>query len=142
MNAAELLERAAARLEDLAGDATRGPWLAAQTTISRHEPSTHGWTISRPWCGKCEGPECPDDCGANVLVTGAEDCDEDYVSEPDATWIAAMHPGVAAPLAAWLRGCAVGARYLDEMGMSPKPDPQEHALEFARLVLGEAEVAA
>lgn len=49
----------------------------------------------------------------------------------EAEWIALMHPGVAAPLAAWLRGFA------EDIDDGLHPLHLQHALAVARVIVGE-----
>jgi hypothetical protein len=133
---ARLLTRAADRLDGLAGAATRGPWVEFQTP-RLPSPDDSQWTITRPWCGRggLDG-DCDDDCGATVVSTGREECEEDYLGAADAHWVAAMSPAVAAPLVAWLRSWVPVAPRL--VPGTPWLDANlDAAVEFARLVLGE-----
>jgi hypothetical protein len=105
VNAFEELRAAAKTLREVAGKATRGPWVFFPT-ITREDDNEDAWTVCRPICES--GTGCEADCGANVLVTGAEDCVDDYVKGDDVEWIALMHPGLAEPLAVWLDAVAGG----------------------------------
>lgn len=106
--AAELLRAAADLIEQRGEDALPGPW------------------------------ECLD--GGDRLIAwrvgpGGFDDDFEYVvDEPvshsgTAEWIALLDPAVAEPLAAWLRAEADGPA-------NDLFDPSEHAVAFARVVLG------
>jgi hypothetical protein len=101
---AEQLREAAQMLRDTASDATRGPWVHHRT-ITRDDENDFAWTVCRTICDGGSGG-CEPDCGADVLTTGAEGCEEDNVTEADASWIALVHPGLAEPLAAWLESAA------------------------------------
>jgi hypothetical protein len=73
-------------------------------------------------------------CVRNPDLSFCVTVEHGWVQEGDAAWIALMHPGLAAPLAAWLETCAndlADARhYVDE------PNSCEHALAVARSILG------
>jgi hypothetical protein len=132
-NPAEELRQAASLVRELAYDATRGPWVA-HPTISRAdlEDRSSAWTICRPICDQQVPGECEPDCGRNVLQTGAESCEEDFLGENDAQWIALMHPGLAKPLAVWLESWA-GVELRED---GPYPDDWFHAVQIARAING------
>lgn len=114
MNPAQELRDAAAKLRALATAATPGPWI--QTGIG-----DYGWTVSfAPGSG-----------------IEADDSDQGLA---DANYIAAMHPGVGAALAAWLEEEAAlhaddkAAQIGDGSGVMCENFP--HALAVARQILG------
>ena len=134
---AEELRAAATMLRETAAKATRGPWVY-HPTISRHldtEGAEYAWTICRPLCETDGGPACESDCGANVLKTGAEDCEEDNVRIEDVQWMTIAHPGIAEPLAAWLEGSAKhAAKVRDPRNQEIVAD--QDALKVARVING------
>lgn len=113
-----LLERAAARLDELADAAPQGPWKVA------HDGDVHGY-----------GP---------VPIIYSEYGDVEVQHAPGVQdWLRVMNPVIAEPLAKWLRDTA---RYLHfERGAVSGPKNGRDffegkyggALEFARRVLGE-----
>lgn len=113
---AELLERAAAIIEEYAADASPGPWfyngrITYQT--GGHMLETEDRTATREQRSAALG---------------------DVDKQGDACWIATLNPALAAPLVAWLRGESRHAerfRVQDWTDMSRWPSVQ-----FARLVLG------
>jgi hypothetical protein len=109
---ADELRAAAARLRELATDATDGPWIP-------DDPNTR-WGDDRDH--QLVG-------GGKILAT----FDNDYKGPLNATYAAAMHPGVGAALADWL----------DSEAGEWDPDPDvihtwdahfERALAVARLI--------
>jgi hypothetical protein len=79
-----LLHAAADRLEQLAARTTGGVWTAAGLLATRPE-----------------------------VVARFPDGSTEHVAEARAAtagWIVAVHPGLAGPLAGWLRAAATGAR--------------------------------
>ena len=86
---ADLLRRAAARLDELAVAATRGPWrvapIAKRADVRGLPENTSG------------------DYRGDSIATAA-DSEFGACSQSSAAYIAAMHPGVGKALAAWLRG--------------------------------------
>ncbi|MFJ5984364.1 hypothetical protein [Lentzea sp. NPDC092896] len=113
-----LLERAAARLDELANAAPQGPWKVA------HDGDVHGY-----------GP---------VPIIYSEHGDVEVQHAPGVhDWLRVMNPVIAEPLAKWLRN---SARYLHfERGAVSSPENGRAffegkyggALEFARRILGE-----
>lgn len=107
------LRCAAAKLRLLSDAAVPGPWAAGRD-------DAHGWTVGlsphNPAVGVARIPNC---AGAGG----------------DARYIAAMHPGIGAALAAWLE--AVSAR-VDQMTYREWRDGVEpEAVAVAYAVLGE-----
>jgi uncharacterized protein YfdQ (DUF2303 family) len=89
---AELLRRAATKLEELAADTTRGPWDV------EHDYS---------------GVVADSDYGGTVSIGG-------FDRPGDNEWAATMGPQIAAPLAAWLR--AEATRFENEGWDGAEPD--------------------
>lgn len=113
-----LLERAAARLEELADAAPQGPWKVA------HDGDVHGY-----------GP-------VPIIYSGYGDVEVQHAPGVQ-DWLRVMNPIVAAPLVAWMRNTA---RYVHfERGAVSSPENGRDffegkyggALEFARRILGE-----
>lgn len=100
---ADRLREAARTVREAAAGATPGPWVLYPTPRLDGD-SPVAWTITRPYDNH-DGP-CPETCGAEPLRTGAEDCDECFVREGDAAWIALMDPTVGRALADWLDATA------------------------------------
>lgn len=113
-SSADLLRRAADRLDQLAAATTGDRW-----EVVENYPDM--WVVSPLW-------NRPPPKRTGYV---ASESDSGDLAEPDVHWIAAMGPQVAAPIAAWLRGAApqVEWRY-DTAGY-------REAIEFARLLLGE-----
>lgn len=116
-----LLERAAARLEDLASAVEGGPWQRhdfAGETILLSKPSATDKTTWRTVIG-------------------------DGVKPAVLAWVEALQPDVVLPLATWMRNTARYMHY--ERGAVSSPENGRDffegkyggALEFARRVLGE-----
>ncbi len=138
-SSADLLRRAADRLDQLATAATGERWEA-----SAKYPEA--WTVEARW------PPLPPPPRRGVRNpperhhTVVEESGDGDVPEHDARYIAAMGPQVAAPLAAWLRteadkadgpiarDIAAGRVRIDMPAAQPSP-----ALVFARALLGEEE---
>lgn len=111
---ADLLRRAADRLDELAGMATPGPWLI--------EFNFTGETPQALFV-ECD-EDLVRDCYDGTRGIGALD------HSPDNVWAATLSPHVAAALAVWLRSAADDA---DEIG------PDFRAVAVARALLGETE---
>jgi hypothetical protein len=110
---ARLLTRAADWLDGLAGAATsRAPWSAGES-FGTPAVLAGNWVVAT--------------CSPSRLWRG----------DDDAAWIAAMSPAVAAPLVAWLRSWVPVAPRLAP-GTPWLEVNLDAAVEFARLVLGEA----
>lgn len=134
---AEELRAAAEWLRKFAHGTTRGPWVHHRT-ITRNDENDYAWTICRPICEQDSG-ECDPDCGANVLTTGAEGCEEDNVTEVDASWIALVHPGLAEPLAVWLEdGAKHYEAYVESHGRDIAERVVYHGISVARVLNGGA----
>lgn len=103
---AEELRDAAKALRDTAAKATRGPWVFFQTITRNDLDEDMAWTVCRPVCEKANGSECDPDCGADVLQTGAEGCEHDYIAQGDVVWMTLVHPGLAEPFADMLEHIA------------------------------------
>lgn len=116
-----LLERAAARLAQVAEKATPGPWRA-----DPHEQHPEGANVLTPDGRSLFGSAC---CGGHCYG---------YVNEAgDASWIATASPATAAPLVEWLREEADFCRGV--RGKTWRTIPHLRiAADFARLVLGES----
>lgn len=135
--AAATLRRAADHLTELATGVTPGPWRTADVEgIFYIASAAHGpvsMDNDNPVCA------CPftDDEGVAIERTAEEG------GQRDAEWIATVHPGIAAPLAAWLRAEAAhidleDARVGSEWERKVSPwwlHPE--ALDVARALLGE-----
>lgn len=109
-----LLQRAAERLLELSSDPTG-------------LPQAWWWVDWRyPSCGELQEWQV---CGrGKPLFTATE-----HATTDDAEWVAVMSPAVAGPLVAWLRDTAA------DLEVGPvQTSTEEAALEFARLILGEA----
>lgn len=95
MTAADLLRRAADHVERIAADATAPPWFADEDDncwrLHGHFASPQDW---------------PGFVGPSKQILKAPKRNTPYAEywpeKGDAHWITTMHPGVAAPLAAWL----------------------------------------
>jgi len=131
---AEELRAAVKLLREVADGTTRGPWVC-HPTITRDDENDYAWTICRTIC-EGTGDGCEPDCGANVLTTGAEGCEEDNVSGADAAWIALAHPALAEPLAEWLEDTA--GDFEAEHRTEPEMSNEFHALAVARVINGGA----
>lgn len=66
--------------------ATEGPWVRWNTVGDLE--NNYAWTIARPYDERCTDTDCHPACGKTVLVTGAEGCENCYVSPQDAEFIA------------------------------------------------------
>lgn len=117
----EELRQAAAVLRETAAKATPGPWLH-HATIGERSEDGHTYTITRPYCGNQTLEPCSPACGADVLTTGLEGCEEDNLTEADAAWIALANPLLAEPLAAWLEEVADEAAAHEAQGMGNSAD--------------------
>lgn len=95
MTPAELLREAANRIEHMAAAATAGPWFA--------DENENCWRLH----GRFEHAGWPGGVGPSKQILKAPKRNTPYAEywpeQGDADWITTMHPGVAAPLAAWLR---------------------------------------
>ena len=107
---ADELRAAAARLRELATDATDGPWIP-------DDPNTR-WGDDRDH--QLAG-------GGKILAT----FDNDYKGPLNATYAAAMHPGVGT--AVWALLLAVAAA-IDSGRVRPSDAIHEYALAVARLI--------
>lgn len=106
---ADLLRRAAERLEELAANTSAGPWqLIGDWGIP------NGWTAV--WSAGV-GQYVAENPGSTV-------------SRPDVQWIATLGPQIAAPLAAWLRA---EAQYMKD----ERDDSSDSAVQLARAILKE-----
>lgn len=105
MTVAEELRAAATKLRETAANATRGPWIT-HPTMGQNGGDTQTWTVGLPFCNGGAPDPCEPSCAGDVVTTGREGCEEDYLSEADACWIALAHPGLAEPLTAWLESAA------------------------------------
>lgn len=110
-----LLDRAAARLEELATAATQPTWRAVDLADAGH-PGV--WWVQAETADSFS-------CVAEL---------ETVNPRADAEWIAALSPAVAAPLAAMLRW---DARRLSWAKTCADVDKSYQGFEFARRVLGE-----
>lgn len=140
---AELLRRAADRIEDLANAATHGPWLIEYDYLGQ-----------TPQALFVEAAEDDPDAYDGTRGIGGFDAPGDNV------WAGLVSPHIAAPLAAWLRAEAdcqeaigVAQQHLPELigaieeNRTRKPAPRhelrvsistvDKALAFARALLGE-----
>lgn len=134
MTPAEELRAAATKLREAAAKATRGPWVYYQTTTRSDHDEDVAWTVCRPLCLKDNnGDECEPDCGADVLRTGAENCEHDYISQGDVEWMTLVDPGVAEPLAKWLEAAA---DHWDAVRVAGATPPGPEALTFAHMITG------
>ena len=118
---AELLRRAADRIEQLAAEAKPGPWI--RDTGIDHQ-------------------------GGEVLLVSSANVTDQFpvvaemggtavIDQRNAAWIATLGPQVAAPLAAWLREEAhLGPLYQID-GQNRDPDFPSPAVQLARAILGE-----
>ncbi len=105
-----LLERAAARLGELAAAAEAGPWR-------QHDFAGEPILLSKP---------SADDKTTWRTVIG------DGVKPAVIAWVEGMQPAVAAPLVKWLRDTA------EDLRVGPvQTSSEDYALEFARRILGE-----
>lgn len=86
---AELLRRAAAKLREMAGAATGGPWL-----VDSHTHGDDDWVM---W--NVLGPTDADGVTPIPLQTRTEDAGYFSQAEADVTYAALMHPPVALALA-------------------------------------------
>lgn len=133
-----LLQRAANKLAEMAEATTSGTWQARSLPREEHMANVVVGTEATTF-GSLFGSSC---CGGHCYG---------HVNEAgDATWIAVMSPAVAAPLVAWLREAAdafssygdMPAKLMqsDEVGSTYRHTYRfmQGALEFARLILGEA----
>jgi hypothetical protein len=113
MTPSESLRAAAARLRDLAKEATPGPW-----EIEYDHGGTYAQAVFRM------DPEHPDDvdCSIGLGAMGAA---------ADNVWISVMSPAVAEPLAVWLEDTA---RRTDQW-QSWMVGSAAEALAFARSIL-------
>ena len=111
MTPAEELRAAAAKLREMAADATEGPW----TSVPMRDHTFGIWSSGTGLSGE-------DDHLASANVA------------PDAASIALMCPDKAELLAVWLEEAALS---YDLWSATTMPNPQTNAVEFARSVLGE-----
>jgi hypothetical protein len=111
VTAPEELRKAAARLRDLAADASTTPWMRGE-----------GYVRKAVWTD-----------GGLIVV-----CDR-YAEPGDLAWIATLHPGIAQPLADWLESVADAHIHLDDREISAfdLPGTSTHpALDVARIING------
>jgi hypothetical protein len=106
-----LLRRAADRLDELAGAATKGPWADEASIPYGHRVGSADETDRVAWTGE----------------------HGESGSEADARYIAAMHPPAGAAFAAMLRAAAIMAKGLPE---AEDVDVIRHAMDAARNILG------
>lgn len=130
MTPAELLREAANRIERTAADTTPGPWFA--------DEDDNCWTLH----GYFEDPLTWDGfVGATKQILKAPKRNTPYAEywpeQGDADWITTMHPGIAAPLAAWLRAEAVIAGFDDNLRYNLSLNLSPEAVAFARSILRE-----
>lgn len=96
MTAAEELRAAAFRLREAAEHAAAGPWTAAPVWSARSHATSAIYSLAH-------------DAGSTkseVVASGRADKSGGIVNPFNAVWIAAVHPGLAEPLAVWLEGAA------------------------------------
>lgn len=139
MNPTETLRAAATLLREMAQAATPGPWVAYPTITRAIDPETRedsgvAWTIDAVQDEHGYGP--------SVLTTGAEGCEEDFVTRADALLIATLGPTFAVLVADWLDDAATGEDWLDAQlapGLMPYVPrlPDWTPLALARHLLGE-----
>jgi hypothetical protein len=111
---AEILRRAADRIESLAGEASPGPW----TWELREDWGWGEWhTITSPTSGH-------DVASGGYEGGGVE-------REEDAVWISTLGPQIAVPLVEILRDAAF------ELDGGDDEDRYEGQVKLARLILGE-----
>ena len=101
----EELRTAAGALRATAAKATRGPWTTHPTT-GQSGGDTQTWTVGLPFCNGGAPDPCEPGCAGDVVTTGREGCEEDFLGEGDAAWIALASPTLAEPLASWLESAA------------------------------------
>lgn len=121
---AELLRRAAARIRELAGPATSGPWRAEVL-------GSEGYAVREVEGKPRPGSRIPRP--VRVARCGYEDWDTDRAN---AEHIASWHPAVALAVADWLDRDAEGWEQLEALGI-PDMDSFTAALAVARTYLGE-----
>ena len=138
---ADELRAAAAKIRDIAGPTTPGPWT------DRSTDDTGAWPIMI-----VGGDDSPGDGRGEPVLIVHESVTEEIVAREDATWIALAGPQIAEPLAAWLEGAADdlgGAEeYLARTAPGETFDPFEYvdepgsvraALRVARAINGGAQ---
>lgn len=129
----EELRTAAAKIRELASNATPGPWHI----YTDHEDDS----FDLFWV-HCEdhGPVTADMNEGGVCIERADD----EGGWPDAVWIALMSPVFAGPIAEWLEAVADKEALLggpaneDLAALALHPFGYEHALAVARVINGAA----
>ena len=126
-SAAEILRGAAALLRVRAGGATPGPW-ASLDEGDRLIASRAGVSAARARPHHLDTEDLP-----RGPVNSAEWVFDTPLDHPaNAAWVAAVHPGLADPLARWL-GLQADMQDASGGGNSAETD---HALAVARVILG------
>ena len=111
------LRRAADRLDQLAAEATPGPWRAV-------ENYPDAWIV----------------CSGQVDV--AREAGGGDIEPGDAQWIATLGPQVAAKLAAWLRWEAARLDAIERKHPALPRVPENAPTKLARVLLGETDLGA
>jgi hypothetical protein len=116
---AAVLRTAVRVLRELAAEATPAPWgFARLPGIEERAPE---------YCQVSGGPD-EDGYLTRSVASWAEGDDGTRLSQEDGAWVAALHPGIAEPLAVWLESFANDYELMDSMSAYP--------LAVARVILG------
>lgn len=127
----KLLIEASKRLSTVLEGTSRGPWVPYPTpTVGGSVPAEDetGWTITRPHCSTHGGDMCEEDCAKELLRTGGEGCEEDYVSMPDVHYMCVMNPIVGRQLSVLF--------YQAALSLTPDDLPLAQLVKLAKAVLG------
>lgn len=121
---AEELRIAAQTIRDAAKVATAGPWKASPVWSGRSHAKSAVYSHAHR-AGSVE---------SEVVASGLRDRAGGIVQPGNAVWIAAVHPGMAEPLAEWLEHEAYMA---EKRGLSVEGNTF-HAIKVARAINGTA----
>lgn len=123
MTPAERLHAAADRIEELAKEATDGPWDA--------HPATTGLASDGPTLMRIDARDIP---GRPIVA----DLGYDRQGGSDAAWIATMSPVIAGPLVKWLSSAATSAEAAELYDLDGDPIAFEDTVDSLALDLADA----
>jgi hypothetical protein len=122
---AEEMRAAAFRIREVAAHAAAGPWTASPVWSSRSHATSAVYSLAH-------------DAGtvaSEVVASGRADKSGGIANPFNAVWIAAVYPGFAEPLAAWLER---EARHWEAVDVAGATRPDGEGLAVARVINGEA----